>query len=344
MSTKKGIVLIGVGRWGINLLRNLLEHPHSNIVAIVDHSSTRLAECQAKFNLNPHKVIMVTDWQKVRLHPGIDGVVVATPATTHYDLIKDALELGYHVLAEKPLTLDPGECRQLTHLAVQQQKQLLVDHTYLFHPAIQQGKQVLDKAELGELRYGYASRTHLGPVRQDVNALWDLAIHDLAIFNYWLGETPIQVKAEGKVWLQSPQADLIWLTLTYPSGFEAVIHLCWLNPDKQRRLCVVGNQGSLIFDELATSEQLVKQQGYFYQEDGKFIPTGQVRESLSVAKVEPLQQVCDRFLTSLDSSIVDSTSGDLATELVSILSCLDLSLHQQGKVVKIPSNLSTNSK
>ncbi len=110
-------------------------------------------------------------------------------------LIKDALKQGYHVLAEKPLTLNPAECQELCQLAEQQHSILMVDHTYLFHPAVEQGQAVVQAGKLGDLRYGYATRTHLGPVRQDVDALWDLAIHDIAIFNNWLGQIPVKVQA-----------------------------------------------------------------------------------------------------------------------------------------------------
>jgi predicted dehydrogenase len=169
------------------------------------------------------------------------------------------------VLAEKPLTLKLSESQALCDLAQQQQRQLVIDHTYLFHPVVETGQQVIAKGKLGDLRYGYAARTHLEPVRPDVDALWDLAIHDIAIFNTWLGQTPIQVQATGTVWLQpdrefetdriqdltpisnSGLSDIVMATLTYPNGFRAFLHLCWLNPDKQRRLGVVGSEGTLIF-------------------------------------------------------------------------------------------------
>ncbi|MGH2416269.1 MAG: Gfo/Idh/MocA family protein, partial [Microcystaceae cyanobacterium] len=307
-----GIAILGVGRWGVHLLRNFLHHPQAKVIAVVDLSPERLADCREKFSLDEHQILTVTSWKSVRQLQGIDAVVVVTPASTHYPLIVDALQLGYHVLAEKPLTLNPIECLELRRLARQQQRQLFVDHTYLFHPAVERGQQVIQAGQLGTLRYGYASRTHLGPIRQDVDVLWDLAIHDIAIFNYWLEQTPIQVQARGNVWLQpeltmenSPisnaqgLADLVWVTLIYPDGFQAHIHLCWLNPDKQRRLCVVGERGSLVFDEMSADAPLTLQHGYLQQQKEQFMPMGQLSEVLTIAPDEPLRQVCDRFLATL---------------------------------------------
>ena len=343
---KIGVAVLGVGRWGIHFVRNFLYHPHAELIAIVDHHSERLTYCQEKFALDRQKVTLATEWSQIRQLKDIQAVIVATPASTHYPLIKDALEQGYHVLAEKPLTLDHTECIELTKLAEAKQLQLLVDHTYLFNPAVQKGREMIAAGKVGQLRYGYATRTHLGPVRQDVDALWDLAIHDLAILNYWLGETPINVKARGQVWLQpdqnmviSPQsglADLVWLTLFYPSGFQANIHLCWLNPDKQRRLCVVGSQGSLIFDEMLTDAPLTLQQGYFEREGEKFVPAGQSRQVIPLEATEPLFQVCDRFMQNICTNSKSSiSSGWVGAKLVKILTGLTQSLAQQGEIISI---------
>lgn len=329
------IAIIGVGRWGIHLLRNFLNHPLAAVVAIADSSSARLDYCQQHFTLSPEKVRLVNSWEDIRLQSDLDAVVIATPASSHYYLIKDALTLGYHVLAEKPLTLDPRQCQELTRLAQKQQKQLLVDHTYLYHPAIATAKQTLDSGILGKILYGYASRTHLGPVRQDVDVIWDLAIHDLAIFNHYLQETPKQVQAQVKTWLQPQLPDLGWLTLIYPSGVQAFIHLCWLNPDKQRRLSIVGTQGCLIFDEMSPSP-LILQSGYLESQPNSFVPTTISSQVLDVPPVEPLQQLCDRFLAQINSHTFDSESAHLATQLVTTLTCLTLSWQKDGQIIDVP--------
>ncbi|MBH8573506.1 Gfo/Idh/MocA family oxidoreductase [Nostocaceae cyanobacterium CENA369] len=359
------IAIIGVGRWGVHLLRNFLAHPQVSVVAVVDPHPERLAAVKQQFNLDEN-ILLTTQWEDLQQVPGLTAVAIATPASTHYGLIKDALKQGYHVLAEKPLTLDPEECRELCLLAEQQQLILMVDHTYLFHPGVQQGQAVIQAGKLGNLRYGYATRTHLGPVRHDVDALWDLAIHDIAIFNNWLGQVPVKVQATGTVWLQgrvgedaekerrgdagkllstSPRphipvsssqglADLVWLTLTYPDGFQACIHLCWLNPDKQRRLAVVGSLGSLIFDEMSPSSPLTLLHGEFELQGNNFIPVNQQREVVELEPKEPLQQVCDRFVISiLKNTPSEVSSGWVGTQLVEILAALTVSLQQEGNPV-----------
>lgn len=338
--SKIKLAVIGVGRWGVHLLRNFLAHPQVNVVAVVDPHLERLASLKQQFNLN-EDILLTTDWQAIKDLTELAAVAIATPATTHYALIKDSLEHGYHVLAEKPLTLDPEECRELCQLAESQQLILMVDHTYLFHPAVEKGQAVVQSGQLGDLRYGYATRTHLGPVRQDVDALWDLAIHDIAIFNSWLGELPISVQATGTVWLQEAGesqglADLVWVTLTYANNFQAYIHLCWLNPDKQRRLGIVGSEGSLIFDEMSHSSPLTLIHGEFAKQGNQFIPTNQYQEVVEIEKGEPLGRVCDRFIISIiqnTPSLV--SSGWVGTELVEILTAVTKSLRQGGKCIVI---------
>ncbi len=343
--TKINIAVIGVGRWGVHLLRNFLEHPQANVVAIVDPHPERLAILQRQFNLDEN-VLLTTDFHSLKQVSGLTAVAIATPATTHYALIRDALHQGYHVLAEKPLTLDPVECQELCQLAQKQHLILMVDHTYLFHPGVEQGQAVLQAGKLGHLRYGYATRTHLGPVRQDVDALWDLAIHDIAIFNSWLGQLPVRVEATGRVWLQPEQrqnlsphpqsglADLVWVTLTYPNGFQAYIHLCWLNHDKQRRLAVVGSLGSLIFDEMSHLSPLTLIHGEFEHQENQFIPVNQKQEVVEIEKGEPLQRVCDRFINSIQkNSPPVVSSGWVGAELVQILAALTTSLSLGGEPV-----------
>ncbi|MBE9040899.1 Gfo/Idh/MocA family oxidoreductase [Oscillatoriales cyanobacterium LEGE 11467] len=342
-----GIAILGAGRWGVHLVRNFLHHPDARILAIVDPRPERLKALSEKFEFAPD-VVLASSWTQVREMKDLEAVAVATPASTHYKLISDALKQGYHVFSEKPLTLNPKESFELCQLAEQQQRQLFIDHTYLFHPAVRRGADALRGEELGQLRYGYATRTHLGPVRPDVDALWDLAIHDIAIFNTWLGEIPDRVSATGNVWLQPPSdsidrtlfpqglSDVVWAKLIYPSGFEATIHLCWLNPDKQRRLAVVGERGTLIFDEMSPDAPLAIQRGQLELHDGYWIPTDQSRDVLELEKAEPLKQVCDRFLECIgESKPCQISSGWVGAQLVKILRALTESLNQGGSKVRV---------
>ncbi len=343
MTNSIKLAVVGVGRWGTHLLRNFLAHPQVEVVAVVDPNSECLAKVERQYNFDKN-VLLTTEWQSLQQLPELNAVVIATPAVTHYSLIIDALNWGCHVLAEKPLTINPADCRQLCDLAEKKQLILMVDHTYLFHPAVEKGQAVLQADTIGDLRYGYATRTHLGPVRQDVDALWDLAIHDIAIFNNWLSELPITAQATGKVWLQpeattsspSPLSDLVWLKLTYPSGFQTFIHLCWLNPDKQRRLGVVGSRGSLIFDEMLSESPLTLMQGEFERQENKFIPTNQQHKVIDIEKGEPLQRVCNSFIECIIKNTPSSvSSGLVGAELVEILTALTQSLEVGGKPISL---------
>ncbi|HIK29325.1 MAG: Gfo/Idh/MocA family oxidoreductase [Oscillatoriaceae bacterium SKW80] len=334
-NSRIGIAIVGVGRWGVHLLRNFLNHPQARVVAVADRNPRRLQLVKQQFKLDTHAIAM-GNWGLVRQLPGIEAVVIATPASTHYALIADALQLGYHVLAEKPLTLAPEQALELCQLAEKQQKQLVVDHTYLFHPAIAVGKEAIRARRLGDLRYGYAARTHQGPIRQDADVLWDLAAHDICIFNTWQAQLPIQVQARGTVWLNSkrrgvvrgggkekeiyPFFDLMWVTLTYASGFQAVIHLCWLNPDKQRRICVNGSRGTLIFDEMRAAAPLILKLGGAASE-----------EVLAIAPEEPLARVCSHFLTCVARNERSPiSSGWVGFELVKILAACSQSALLNG--------------
>jgi predicted dehydrogenase len=331
------IAIFGAGRWGVHLIRNFHQHPHAKVVAIADPISDRLQAVKQRFQL-PDDIILTTDSGTIGNLPNLDAVAIATPAATHFPLIYAALAQGCHVFTEKPLTLSVTESLELCELAQQKQLQLFVDHTYLFHPAVELGKTVIESGKLGQLRYGYATRTHLEPVRQDVDALWDLAIHDLVILNSWLGEKPIKVKATGAVWLQpkSGLSDLVIANLTYASGFEAFLHLCWLNPDKQRRLAVVGSEGTLIFDELQSQSPLTIQQGYFNVIDNTWKAAGLNREVIEIEPREPLAKVCDHFLNCIQNHQPSPiSSGWVGAELVNILCGLSESLKQGGQPINL---------
>lgn len=378
---KIGIAVLGAGRWGVNLIRNFLNHPNSQVLAVVDPNRDSLVAVQKQFNLDA-SVILAAEWSQVQALPGLEAVAIATPASTHYTLAAAALQQGYHVLAEKPLALNLTEAIELCHLAEKHQRQLFVDHTYLFHPAVDRGQRIIQQHQLGKLRYGYAQRTHFEPVRHDVDALWDLAVHDIAIFNTWLEQTPILVRAMGTVFpkeevrgkssdvrrkkeeginkeaateIENPfapslltvnpaeeLADLVLVTLTYRDGFQAFIHLCWLNPDKQRRLTVVGSLGSLIFDEMSPEAPLIVQRGTSDcggEENNSFESAIALqphslrhREVLNLESAEPLQRVCDRFLNCVQTNTpCPTSSGSASVALIRILSTLSKSLELGGQ-------------
>lgn len=339
------LAIFGLGRWGSHLLRNFLALPEARVVAMVDPDRQRLEDLRDRFALGD-TVACYDDWPQAMAHPGLEAVVIATPASTHYPMIQAALKAGLHVLSEKPLTLDSSSSSALCQLATTQRRQLMVDHTYLFHPAVQQGQALCQR--LGLLRYGYAARTNLGPVRPDADVFWDLAIHDISILNHWLGQLPRAVAAWGPVWLQAqPTAaapnglrDVGWLRLLYSNPtdsnpLEVMVHVSWANPDRQRRLALVGDRGTLVFDESPQAHPLTLYAGHFQAQESPFVPTGLEPETVAIAPLEPLKQMCTHFL----SCIIDDTpspvsAGQMATDLVRVMEAIAIAA-ETGQSVDI---------
>ncbi len=354
MTQQIGVAILGLGRWGVHWLRNFIANPHARVVAVADPMPANLQKV-ADLTI-AENIYATTDWQAAIAQPGVTAIVVVTPATTHFELISTALELGLHVLAEKPLTLCPKEAIALAELADRVQKILVVDHTYQFNPAVQAGYDRVQSADLGTLRYAYGTRSHLGPVRQDVDVMWDLAIHDLVILNHWLGCNPTSVRARGMSWLQNGLADTVWATLHYDrqggppspceglvaspithSEFEATLHWSWLNQDKQRRIGLVGSQGTLIFDELA-DQPLTLQQGRFDRQGSLFIPQNQTQQNLPFAAAEPLAAVCQHFLTCIAENRQSiMASGWQGAGMVEVLHALATSIRYDGATIPVES-------
>lgn len=364
------IAVIGAGRWGAHLVRIFLDHPGATLVAVAEGDRDRWEELAARFGDHPAwgAVRYVTDGFGALAIADLGAVAIATPASGHYDLVTAALERGLHVFVEKPLTLDGDQCDRLGTLAQRQGRHLFVDHTYLFHPAVETGAAWLrspdaEDSGLGQLHYGYGARVHLGPIRQDVDVLWDLAIHDITIFNHWLNDTPIAVRAWGQTWLQPGDsiqlgqtqsgqtqsgqgdrpdpaaglADLTWVQLRYGSGVTATIHLCWNNPDKQRRLALGGDRGTLIFDELNAAAPLMVRQGSLEQRNGRFLPGNEGDRVIPIAPGQSLSRACDRFLADLHRDAPDPrASPQTAATLVRILAAASRSLRQDGQIQPIP--------
>lgn len=350
-----GIAVVGSGRWGNHLVRNFLKHPNAKLLAAVDQHSDRLQRLAKQYDLSPKQQITADKWENLLNRDDLDAVAIATPASTHYTLIESALHHRKHVFVEKPITLNPKEAQELCNLATAVNCQLMVDHTYLFNDSVRVGEHILQQRKLGTLRYGYATRTHIGPVRRDVDALWDLAIHDISIFSHWLHEFPCQVQAQGKIWLQpsNPRfdspfhvntdfmtfprglSDRVWATLRYPSGIEVMLHLCWANPDKQRRLCLVGDQGTLVFDDLK-NPPLVMHPGYIERTEDAIIAHQEQTQTIPTQQTEPLYEACTHFLECIRKQTTSTVSpGQLGAKFVEILSALTESLNSGGTPMAI---------
>ncbi len=237
---------IGAGRWGPNIVRALTNLPDAQIHLVCDLDTARLDLIRQRMP----GVETTTDVNRALADPTADAVVIATPVETHFALTTRALEAGKHVLVEKPLCDSVANCESLLEKADTFDRVLAVGHVFLFNGGIRKIREYIDSGELGRIYYIHATRTNLGPVRNDVNALWDLAAHDLSIFDYWLGHTPERVSVNGQRFISKNVDDVVTASFTYPGGQLAIAYASWLNPRKVREITVVGEKKMAVWDDM----------------------------------------------------------------------------------------------
>lgn len=244
--------VIGYGYWGPNLARNLALLPGADLVAIADHDPERLARAGAAHPL----ARLTTDAADVLTDSEIEAVVVATPAATHYELVRRALRCGKHVLVEKPLALTVEHAEELVRLAEQFDRRLLVDHTFLFTGAVRKMKQYADAGELGDLYYYDAIRINLGLFQHDTNVVWDLAPHDIAIMLHLIDQPVRSVAAVGACHVNDGVENIAYLTLRFDGPLLAHFHVNWLAPAKVRTTIIGGSKKMVVYDDMEASEKL----------------------------------------------------------------------------------------
>lgn len=237
--------VVGLGYWGPNLARNISASGDFELIGLCDTNPTRLQKTSALY-----PAAVATDRLDALLAKKPEFAVVAIPVAEHYDVARQCLEAGCHVLVEKPFTATTEEGEALLALAARVGRQVFVDHTFLFTGAVETIKQRLDARDLGDLLYIDSVRINLGLFQPDVDVIWDLAPHDLSILQYVLGRPPETVSAVGTSHNPRGTVDVAYLHLDYGSGLTAHLHLSWLSPVKVRRTIFAGERQSLIFDDL----------------------------------------------------------------------------------------------
>lgn len=336
------MAIIGAGHWGPNLLRNFHNRQRSEVMWVVDRDPDRLAQVRERF-----PDVRTADDAAAALHdPQVDAVVVATPTSTHYPLAKAALELGKHVLVEKPIATEVRHGAELCALAAQQQRILLVGHVFVYNGAVRKVKQYLDAGELGRVFYVSMVRTNLGPIRVDVNAAWDLAAHDISIVNYWLDAEPLSVSAVGGTWINPGIEDAVFATLRYPNGVLVNLHVSWLNPKKARDITVVGDRRMLTFDDMNLTEpvRIYDKQVTEDRSRPAYIDTfASFRSGLrdgdiiipKVALGEPLRMECEDFLDCITSGRAPIVGGAQGVAVVRALEAIQRSVQHQGREERV---------
>ena len=252
------VAQVGVGYWGPNLLRNLVANARVNLKAVVDLAPERRQYVRQHYPA----VTTFSDIESVLDDKTIDAVVIATPAASHFYLAMQVLGAGKHVLVEKPMAQTAVEVSKIAEQAADQQKVAMVGHTFLYNPAVRYLKNLIDSGELGEVRYIFSQRLNLGRIRSDVDALWNLAPHDVSIIQYLLGDPePLCVQRQGMSYIQDGIDDVVFLHIEYANRVMAHIHVSWLDPHKIRQMTVVGTRKMVIYDDVADSKIAIYDKG-----------------------------------------------------------------------------------
>ena len=249
---------VGCGYWGPNLLRNFSTIENCCIKYLVDTSEERRAFVKKRFP----GVTAIADIDTIWNDPEIDGVIIATPAGTHFELAQKALRSRKHVFVEKPLAMHVAEVDILNELAHPSQKVVMVGHTFLYNNAVRFVKNYIDRGDLGEIRYIYSQRLNLGRIRSDIDALWNLAPHDISIIQYWLNDPePLDIRRHGMAYMQPGVDDVVFMNITYPNKVMANIHVSWLDPQKVRKMIVVGSRKMAVYDDVAEQKVTIFDKG-----------------------------------------------------------------------------------
>lgn len=322
------VAQIGVGYWGPNLLRNLAANKRCEVAAVVDLSEERRAFVRS---LYPTAAVGA-DLDTVLSDPSIDAIVVATPAATHFDLVTRALRAGKHVLVEKPMASSVGEVEAIASEAGKAGRTAMVGHTFLFNPAVRYLKSLIERGELGDIRYIYSQRLNLGRIRSDVDALWNLGPHDVSIIQYLLGDPkPSSVTRTGMDFIQKGVDDVVFLNIEYPEKVLAHVHVSWLDPHKVRCLTVVGSKKMVIYDDVAEHKIAVYDKGiepmavlgermdYDQSAPTSFIHRSGDVHFPAIAWQEPLKAEIDHFFDCIEGKSECLTGPKHAAEVVRIL-------------------------
>jgi predicted dehydrogenase len=328
-----GIGLIGFGHWGPNHVRIFNQLAGSRVRVIADSDGQRLEAVRQQF---PGTEV-VTRFEAVLQHPDVQAVVVATPVATHHSLVKLALQAGKDVLVEKPITYTAAEAQELIDLADSSGRVLMCGHVFLFNAGVRRLREYVQDGTLGRVYYMAATRTNLGPLRRDVNALYDLGSHDVSIFHYLLGARPREVTAWGECYLQHDIEDVSFACLEYPNRTLCHMHVSWLNPRKERTLVVVGDRKMVVWDDTAPLEAIrlydkgLMQEPY-YDSFGHFQLVLRDADVLipKLKAEEPLKVQDQHFLECVRTRQKPLTDGAFARDVVHALEALQRSLRRGG--------------
>lgn len=337
------IGIIGCGYWGPNLMRNFAENEAAQLRWICDLDKVRLAAMGRRYP----GVRTTADYQELIADPQLDAVAVVTPVATHFQIAKEALNAGKHVLVEKPLTSTAREAEELIDLAEPSGRTLMVDHTFVYTGAVRKMKEIVASGELGELLYFDSVRINLGLFQRDINVLWDLAPHDLSIMDYLIQRQPDAVSAIGSSHIEPGIENIAYLMLHFPDDFIAHFHFNWLAPVKIRRTLIAGSRKMILYDDIEPTEKVrVYDKGVTTNRIGDREADYQTLVSYRTGDVwapkldstEALHYVVAEFLDSIRGGRKPLTDGEAGLRVVRLLEAAQQSIKNGGKQIKLLSS------
>jgi UDP-2-acetamido-3-amino-2,3-dideoxy-glucuronate N-acetyltransferase len=322
------VAVIGMGYWGKNLVRNFAE---LGALSVVCDANTAV---EATIARDYPGVRYCRDFGSVLSDPTISAVALATPAVTHFDLAKAAIEAGKDVYVEKPLAIEVRQGRELVELAQKRSRILMVGHILRYHPAIIKLQELIRTGELGKIQCLYSNRLNIGKIRTEENILWSFAPHDISVILALLNEQPQSVFCQGGAYLNQDVSDVTLSQFEFASGVHAHIFVSWLHPFKEQRLVVVGSQKMAVFDDTAEHKLVL----YPHKVEWKNrVPTAikAAGENVALESKEPLKVECQHFLDCITSRSTPLTDGKEGLQVLTILDACQRSLTKKGAVIKI---------
>ena len=330
--------VVGYGYWGPNLVRNLFEVSEAQVVAVSDMNADRLKLVKNRYP----SVEVFSDFDQMLKNPKIDAIAIATPVFTHYELALQALQHGKHVMVEKPMTTTSEQAMRLIDEATRRNLVLMVDHTFVYTGAVRKIKEIVNSGKLGDILYYDSTRVNLGLFQRDVDVIWDLAVHDLAIMDYILPSTPCAVAATGINHVFGGTENLAYITMFFEENIIAHVNVNWLSPVKVRRTMLAGSKQMIVYDDMEPSEKVkVYDKGITvnstpdslykalvgYRSGDMFAPQLDVSEAL---KVE-IQHLIDCIKTGTEPI----TGGQCGLRVVRILESASLSMKHRGSLINL---------
>jgi predicted dehydrogenase len=332
-----GVGVVGYGYWGPNLARCFSETADCRLVAVADSSPAALARVAQR---HPD-VRATTDWNDLIVDPIVDAVVIATPVRTHFELGMAALRAGKHVLIEKPIAETSSQAAALVEEAASRNLVLLVDHTFCFTPAVAKLRELITTGKLGDIYYYISNRMNLGLFQNDVDVIWDLAVHDIAILQHCLGQRPVAVTASGACHVPGRPANMAHLALFFEDGLTADINVNWLSPVKIRQSILAGSKQMVVYDDLELSEK-VKIYDSGVKLSGNPDEIHQMLVSYRIGDVtvprldtgEALLAEAAHFIDCIKTGGIPITDGVMGLQVLEVLEGATKSMNQRGQPVE----------